>query len=133
MLPRIADYDVVDVRLPQIIKPVRPGSFFKGDAQITSQPDKKLQNGAGLGFRRAGDCGIRTCPVPIKLTKLGAWMENQTSKQDARLNNRTICWTRNWMLIFSLAEQLVQSGGSGGGTIPSSAANLLLLLRSGYC
>jgi hypothetical protein len=38
------------VRLQQIIKPRRPDSFFQGDAQITSQPDKELHNGAGLGF-----------------------------------------------------------------------------------
>src|SRR5215471_630782 len=36
--------------LQQIVQPSGPGSFFEGDAQISTQPVDELQNSAGFGL-----------------------------------------------------------------------------------
>ncbi len=50
ILSWITHHDFRHVRLQQIVQPGRPGSFFKGDAQIPVQPVDELQNGARLGL-----------------------------------------------------------------------------------
>ena len=47
---RVADHDVRDVRLEQVIQPSRPGAFFKCDMQVPAQSLDELQNRAGLGL-----------------------------------------------------------------------------------
>ena len=46
ILPRIAHHDPSDMGFKQVVQPGGPGSFFKGDVQISMQPVDKLQNDA---------------------------------------------------------------------------------------
>ena len=48
--PRVADQDLVYVRLQQVVQPGRPGAFFPGDMQFALQTVDKLQNAVGFGF-----------------------------------------------------------------------------------
>src|SRR5947207_10122658 len=39
------------MRLEQIVEPGRPGAFFEGHGQSSTQSCKELQNGSGFGFQ----------------------------------------------------------------------------------
>src|SRR5437879_12932340 len=39
------------MRLEQIVEPGRPGAFFEGHGQNSTQSCKELQNGCGFGFQ----------------------------------------------------------------------------------
>ena len=52
-LARIADQNLGNMRLEQVVKPGCPGAFFEGHEQAAAQSREELQKRRGSGFQDA--------------------------------------------------------------------------------
>src|SRR5258707_9749866 len=58
------------MRLEQIVEPSRPGAFFEGHRQSSTQSRQELQNGCGFGDQRCFTYLKKTCLLLVVRTSL---------------------------------------------------------------